>query len=174
MMDYKNHPGFEVYYTDTDSLFTDKPLPEYLVGKELGQMKNETLDKYGVDSIAAATFVGLKKYGIRVIDKEGLIKDSSTFAGVPKDTLSFEEVNLIHEGTPLVRNLKDRFTKSFNSLNIKTQTNVKLEISNKRDKELIHNEYLPKTVNLLEKQEFDSKLVSKLVTRYNRIKKKLP
>jgi hypothetical protein len=172
MMNYKNHPDFEVYYTDTDSLFTNRPIPSYLVGKELGQMKNETLDKYGVETIAAATFVGLKKYGIRVIDKDGNIRDSSTFAGVPKDTLTFDEVNSIHNGIPLVKNLKDRFSKSFNTLNIKTQTNVKLEISNKRDKELINNEYIPKTVHFSEKQDFDSKLIDKLVNRHLRMKKK--
>lgn len=173
MMEYKNHPDFLVYYTDTDSLFTDKPIPEYLIGKELGLMKNETLDKYGVETISQATFIGLKKYGLRVIDNEGNIKDSSTFAGVPKDSLTFDEVNQIHEGTNLVKNLKDRFNKSFNSLNIKTQSNVKIEISNKRDKQLVNNDYLPQTVNLLEKQEFDSKLINKLVSRYNRLNKKL-
>jgi hypothetical protein len=172
MMDYKNHPDFDVYYTDTDSLFTNRPIPSHLVGKELGRMKNETLDKYGVESIAEATFVGLKKYGLRVIDNEGNIKDSSTFAGVPKDTLTFDEVNSIHNGIPLVRKLKDRFNKSFNSLSIKTQSNVKLEVSNKRDKELINNVYIPKTVNLSEKQNFDGKLIDKLVNRHIRLKKK--
>jgi len=41
MSKYKNNPDFELYYTDTDSIFIDRPLPDHLVGKELGQMKLE-------------------------------------------------------------------------------------------------------------------------------------
>jgi hypothetical protein len=41
MMKYKNNPNFELYYTDTDSIFIDKPLPESMIGSELGLMKNE-------------------------------------------------------------------------------------------------------------------------------------
>jgi hypothetical protein len=33
--------GIKLYYTDTDSLFIDKQLPQTLVGNELGQMKAE-------------------------------------------------------------------------------------------------------------------------------------
>jgi hypothetical protein len=32
MMDYKNNTNFNVYYSDTDSIFTDQPLPDHLVG----------------------------------------------------------------------------------------------------------------------------------------------
>ena len=37
----KNSSLFNLYYSDTDSGVTDKPLPDYLVGKELGQFKLE-------------------------------------------------------------------------------------------------------------------------------------
>jgi hypothetical protein len=40
MIKYKTLPGINVYYSDTDSLFIDKPLPAEMVGDELGKMKN--------------------------------------------------------------------------------------------------------------------------------------
>jgi hypothetical protein len=33
--------GIKLYYTDTDSLFVDKEIPNYLIGNELGQLKDE-------------------------------------------------------------------------------------------------------------------------------------
>jgi len=33
--------GINLYYTDTDSIFVDKELPDYLIGNELGQLKDE-------------------------------------------------------------------------------------------------------------------------------------
>jgi hypothetical protein len=36
-----NKLGIKLYYTDTDSLFVDKELPTYLIGNELGQLKDE-------------------------------------------------------------------------------------------------------------------------------------
>lgn len=32
-------PDYEVYYTDTDSIFVSKPLPDELIGDGLGQIK---------------------------------------------------------------------------------------------------------------------------------------
>lgn len=48
--------GIKLYYTDTDSFFVDKELPEYLIGKELGQLKDEL--NGGV--IKKAYFLGIK------------------------------------------------------------------------------------------------------------------
>jgi hypothetical protein len=38
--------GIKLYYTDTDSFFVDKELPNYLIGNELGQLKNELKGGY--------------------------------------------------------------------------------------------------------------------------------
>jgi hypothetical protein len=173
MMDYKNNPDFEVLYTDTDSIFTNKPLPKHLVGDGLGQMKNETLDKFGVECIDKACFVGLKKYGLLVTDKDGNKHESSTFAGVPKDSLTFDEVVNIHNGEVIVRKLKDRFSKTFNSLTIKTQSNVTLTISNKRDKSLVDNNYIPITVNSDSDRGSESTdMVGKILKKHNSLTKK--
>lgn len=42
MSQFKNKPEFGLYYTDTDSVFLDKPLPnEFVVPKKLGLLKLE-------------------------------------------------------------------------------------------------------------------------------------
>jgi hypothetical protein len=33
--------GIKLYYTDTDSIFVDKELPQELIGSDLGQLKDE-------------------------------------------------------------------------------------------------------------------------------------
>jgi hypothetical protein len=173
MMDYKNNSDFIVYYTDTDSIFTNKPLPKCLIGNELGQMKNETLDKYGVECIDKACFVGLKKYGLVVTDNKGVKHELSTFSGVPKNELNFDEVIKIHNGQSITRNLKDRFYKSFDNLTIKTQTNVKLEISNKRDKLLIDNSYIPIILSCPDVIDRKSGHFKSIVKRQNRFSKSI-
>ena len=64
MMDFKTIPNVNIYYTDTDSIFVDKPLPYNLVGKELGQMKDE-LDG---NIINEAYFFSIKQYAYKVND----------------------------------------------------------------------------------------------------------
>jgi len=57
MIRYKNLEGYIIYYTETDSIFTNKPLPSHLVGDNLGQMKEELKGKV----IKNALFLGNKK-----------------------------------------------------------------------------------------------------------------
>jgi len=46
MSQFKNNPDFKLFYTDTDSIYTNKPLPGYLVSsKVLGKMKLENVLK---------------------------------------------------------------------------------------------------------------------------------
>jgi hypothetical protein len=72
--------GIKLYYTDTDSFFVDKELPDYLIGKELGQLKDEL--NGGI--IKKAYFLGIKKYGY-IDDKNNI---HSIFSGVTKNSLT--------------------------------------------------------------------------------------
>jgi hypothetical protein len=72
--------GIKLYYTDTDSIFTDKEIPDYLVGKDLGQLKDELNGKF----IKKGYFLGIKKYGY--IDSDNNIH--SIFSGVERDSLT--------------------------------------------------------------------------------------
>ena len=64
---FKNNPNFNLYYSDTDSGVTDAPLPEYLVGGELGQLKLE-------HNISKAVFLAPKVYGLLTTDGTEIIK----------------------------------------------------------------------------------------------------
>ena len=68
MSQFKNNSDFNLYYTDTDSIYIDKPLPNYLVdSKELGKMKLEyILDK--------AIFLAPKVYCLQTQDNELIYK----------------------------------------------------------------------------------------------------
>lgn len=43
MDDFLADPDFIIYYTDTDSIYTNKPLPAHLVNNKLGGWKLENL-----------------------------------------------------------------------------------------------------------------------------------
>ena len=45
---FKNNPNFKLYYSNTDSIIIDKPLPDNLVGTKLGQVKLEHIVKRGI------------------------------------------------------------------------------------------------------------------------------
>ena len=81
--------GFKIYYTDTDSLFVDKELPEYLIGNELGQLK----DELGGGRIKKAYFLGIKKYGY--IDSNNITH--SIFSGVSRNSLNWNEIEQISQ-----------------------------------------------------------------------------
>lgn len=56
MSQFKNNPNYKIYYTDTDSLYTDKPLDPSLIGNKLGQFKLENV-------FDQAVFLAPKVYG---------------------------------------------------------------------------------------------------------------
>jgi hypothetical protein len=86
MIPFKIHP--DTLYTDTDSAFTTSPIDPSLIGKELGLMKDELKGLL----IEEAYFVGPKKYGYWLLDRDGTRIEESVFSGVPRNSLSFEEV----------------------------------------------------------------------------------
>jgi DNA polymerase type B, organellar and viral len=59
--------NIKIFYFDTDSIFTDKPLPDFMVGKELGQLKLEYIFK-------EAVFLGPKIYAGVTTDNNYICK----------------------------------------------------------------------------------------------------
>jgi hypothetical protein len=57
----KNNSNFNLYYSDTDSAVVDQPLPAFMVGSELGQLKLE-------HTIKRAVFLAPKVYGLVDVD----------------------------------------------------------------------------------------------------------
>lgn len=64
---FKNNTEFNLYYTDTDSAIVDRPLPDNMVGSQLGQVKLEHV-------ISKAVFLAPKVYGLVVEDGTEIIK----------------------------------------------------------------------------------------------------
>lgn len=67
MSQFKNNPNFKLYYTDTDSIVTNKPLPAEMVGSALGQVKLEHI-------IKKAVFLAPKVYALITEDGKEIIK----------------------------------------------------------------------------------------------------
>jgi hypothetical protein len=140
MIPFKINP--HTLYTDTDSAFTSKPIDPSLLGIELGMLKDELNGKV----IKEAYFLGPKKYGYYLIDSSGNRQEFSVFAGVPRNSLTFEEVKSIFEGQVITKNISNRFYKSFTDLNI-TIKDTKISIKNTSTKELINNNYYPPKIH---------------------------
>jgi hypothetical protein len=132
----------DVCYSDTDSIFTTHPLPEYLVGPEIGQLKDElaglTIDK--------AYFIGAKQYGYTYTDLDGNRIDKSVWAGVTKDSLPFQTLESVAKGVVHHILADKRFFRDFTNLNIAIKP-VTIKVVDKKDKLLVDNQYYPACIN---------------------------
>lgn len=89
---FKNNPYFKLYYSDTDSIVIDKPLPDTLIGKKLGQLKLEHI-------VNKAVFLAPKVYGIVDQDGNTTIKIKGvTNEGMKSITMNSLERLLIQNG----------------------------------------------------------------------------
>jgi hypothetical protein len=87
--------GGNIYYTDTDSIITDKPLPEKLVGDKLGQFKLEHRIKEGY-------FISNKTYCIVDFNDNVTIKAK----GVNPASLNLEDFKALLHGQNVKANKK--------------------------------------------------------------------
>jgi hypothetical protein len=139
MMKYKTIPGNEPYYTDTDSIFLSNPLPDNLIGDELGQMK----DELNGNVIDKAYFLGIKQYGYCYTDKKtNQVITKSIFAGVKRDSLTFDEIIQIFQGDSLTCDIKTRFYKSFGKLNITIKNDLQQTIKQTSSKSILNGKYI--------------------------------
>lgn len=122
-------------YSDTDSVFMIEPLPNKFIGKELGLMKDELNGLI----IKEAYFLGIKKYGFQYLDKSGDLITRSVFAGIQKDSLTFDEIIKLAQGSTLVKEIpfykisiitnKGLRYKGVRSIsNLKNYSNIKVRI----------------------------------------------
>lgn len=140
MIPFKIDPN--TLYTDTDSSFTLAPVDPSLIGDQLGQMKDEM---NGI-IIQEGIFLGHKKYGYWYYDKEGNRIEKSVFAGVPGNTLTFDNIKDIFIGETITKTVENKFFKSFNNLNIEIK-NTFITIQNTMDNPLLNDQYLPIKIN---------------------------
>ena len=159
MIPFKIDPG--TVYTDTDSIFTTSKMDPSLIGPELGKMKDELAGKV----ISEAYFLGVKQYAYKVLD--GTTK--SVWAGVKRDSLSFEDIRKVFSGLILTIQIPVRFFKSIVNLNISIKP-TSLSIRFRPGKRLVDNHYIP--VNLSSTTSSKETKEVKIIQRYVNLVKK--
>jgi len=85
--EYKNIPGNPCIMSDTDSAVLPYPLPQHLVGKEIGQMKLEQVITEGI-------FIKKKLYYIKNSNNQEIIKAS----GIDSSNLNYSLINKLLQG----------------------------------------------------------------------------
>jgi hypothetical protein len=87
-------------------------------------------------------FLGIKKYGYWFLDDNNNKIEASVFAGVKRNSLTFNEIIDLYKGFKLHKSIDNRFYKSLNDLNISIKSsNISIQKSNR--KILVDNIYLP-------------------------------
>jgi len=94
--------GIKILYSDTDSLITNKPLPSYLIGKNLGELKDE-LNGLTIKEIY---IFGIKQYGYYFINSKENKIEQSVWAGVKRNSISFKEIIDLFKGGILTKPIK--------------------------------------------------------------------
>lgn len=140
MMDLKLN--YDVCYSDTDSIFTTHPLPDHLIGPELGQLKDELAGLI----IDKAYFLGIKQYGYAYKDLGGNTLNKSVWAGITRDILSFEILADIANGATHHIVTEKRFFRDFSNLDIAIKP-VNIKVTDNREKLLVDNQYYPACIN---------------------------
>ena len=153
-------------YSDTDSTFTTKRLDSIYLGDDLGFMKDEL---NGL-RIKEAYFLGVKKYGYRYEDKNGNLITKYVFAGIPRDSVTFEEIIKLSQGETLVKEVPLRFYKSLKTLSV-TIDSTHVSINRSIDKPLVNNKYMPLNLNSnnLKSYSFFNYLKRKILSLINKI-----
>ena len=97
MTQFKNNPDFNLFYTDTDSIYIDKPLSLELVSNtDLGKMKLE-------NKLNKSIFISPKVYCLETIDNKVIYKVKGLSHDVELTMLDFE--NLLIKNT-FIKKLK--------------------------------------------------------------------
>ena len=131
------------YYSDTDSLFIDKPLPESFINNDLGGLKDELNGMV----INKAYFLGPKKYGYKIKLPDGSFIDRSIFAGITRHSLSFNEIEKLAKGESLNKTKLIQFNRDLKQFKIQIKENIPVHLKKSINKEIIDNNYIAPSVN---------------------------
>lgn len=126
MSQFKNRKDFKLFYSDTDSAFTNKPLPKEFIGEGLGLMKLEHICK-------DAVFLAPKVYAL--LTEDGLIMKVKGLSNESVKNISIEELkDLLVKDSKLEAN-QEKWIKniSHGSISVKEQIYTLKVTSNKRE-----------------------------------------
>jgi len=130
MSQFKNNPNYILYYTDTDSGFFNKPLPQHLVDdKVLGKMKLENICK-------KAIFLAPKVYCLETIDGKVIYKVKGLSHDINLNMKDFESL-LYKEST--LQKFQTKWTKNVSEGHIKVLEQIyTLKVTDNK-RELVFN-----------------------------------
>lgn len=115
MSQFKNNDKYSLYYTDTDSVYIDKPLDKELIGSELGLMK---LECFCDDAI----FLAPKVYSLKT--DNGVIKKIKGLTSEAISKIDFEDlVDLLVKDSKL-ESQQEKWYKDLSSGNISIKDQV--------------------------------------------------
>lgn len=137
MSDYFNNDNYDVFYTDTDSIFTDKPLPAQLVDdKKLGLMKLESKYLFYA-SIGSKCWIGID-------DKNKVTCKLKGF----KDKISYLDFLYLMLDDKIITKTHNKWFRSFknSSINIKNTT-FNLKTNSKKRQLVLNNNVLIGTIS---------------------------
>jgi len=125
MTQFKNNPDYNLYYTNTDSIYIDRPLHNKFIGKALGLMKLEY-------NFIEATFLAPKVYGGLYFDN-GQLKSITKVKGF-KDKLDYYDLKSLLNKDKSLSLPQDKWFKdlSLGNITIKDQLYTLLPTENKR------------------------------------------
>ncbi|KAH7916880.1 hypothetical protein BV22DRAFT_1027292, partial [Leucogyrophana mollusca] len=133
MSQFKNNPDYNLYYSDTDSIDIDRPLPETLVGKELGEMKLEY-------NFIEATFLAPKVYGGVHLDNDNL-KELTKVKGF-KNSVNYQSLkSLLTKDKSLILN-QSKWYRDIENGNIEIKDQIYRLIPTENKRELIYKDNL--------------------------------
>lgn len=131
---FKNNPNYNLYYTDTDSIYIDKPLSENFIGKDLGKMKLEY-------NFIEGTFLSPKVYGGLYFNDNQQLKSITKVKGFKNKLDYFKLKSLLNENSSL--SLKqDKWYKNINEGNISIKEQLYILFTTDNNRQLIK-----KTIN---------------------------
>lgn len=128
MSKYKNIPGFNIYYTDTDCLFTDKPLDPKVMGKKLGQWKLEHILKKYV-AAAPKVYGGVTESGEEITKVKGL-----------KNKISFNNLEKLLNKNISVEISQEKWYKNIKKGNITIKDQIFTLSATENKRQLIYDE----------------------------------
>lgn len=128
MSQFKNIPNLKIYYTDTDSLFTNKPLNKIFIGKELGKFKLENIFNDAV-FLGPKVYGGITDTGIEIVKIKGY-----------KNLIEFKELKslLNKSNTDLLLN-HEKWYKNIEHSNITIKEQIYTLTATENKRELIYN-----------------------------------
>lgn len=93
--------------------------------------------------------------------------EKSVFAGVKRNSLTFEDITKLHNGEVLKQQVSDRFFKSLTNLNISIKS-MEIEVRKTNPKLLYNNFYYPPIINNQEREFSKEQQLLKFGQQINR------